>query len=217
MKEITELVFILDRSGSMANLVDDTIGSFNQFLQKQKAHPEETLATTVLFNHRIKFLHDQVTLEDVSLLSTKDYYVGGTTAMLDAIGYTLKRLYKRHQRLGVACRERAVLVVIMTDGMENSSLSYTTEDVRQLMHQRQTQDDWEFIFLGANIDAHQMGEHIGIRKDRRVNYHADKEGTRLNYEALSQTVSHFRQHRKVEDGWSEAIDRDYLKRQKNKE
>lgn len=217
MKDITELVFILDRSGSMANLVDDTIGGFNQFLKKQKTLPEDTRVTTVLFNHRIKLLHDQEPLEAVSLLSAKDYHVGGTTAMLDAIGYTLKRLHKRHHHLGVERRERAVLVVIMTDGMENSSLTYTTEDIRQLMHQRQTQDDWEFIFLGANIDAHQMGENIGIRKDRRVNYHADKEGTKLNYEALSKTVSHFRQHRTVNEGWSEAIDTDYIKRQKNKD
>lgn len=208
----TELVFILDRSGSMAGLEKDTIGGFNSMLERQKAEEGTCRITTVLFDHHEEILHDRIDIQAVRRMTAKEYQVGGSTALLDAVGRTIRKIGLVQKNSDPAYRAEKVLFVIITDGEENASREYTRTKVRQMIHHQQEKYRWEFIFLGANIDAADAAEHLGIRRDRAQNYHADKVGIDLNFTVMSEAVSKFRQTAEVPDDWNADIERDYRAR-----
>ncbi|WP_338452905.1 VWA domain-containing protein [Niallia oryzisoli] len=186
----TELVFILDKSGSMAGLEEDTIGGFNAMLKKQQKAEGDAFVTTVLFDHRYELLHDHILVKEISPLTENDYEAGGTTALLDAIGFTIQKMITLQKR---TCeRAEKVLFVITTDGMENASKEYTTEKIKKMIQYQQQEFGWDFMFLGANIDAISTAAEYGIHEEFAVNYHADQEGTRLNYEAVNEAASNIR-------------------------
>jgi hypothetical protein len=211
-KDLTELVFILDRSGSMSGLESDTIGGYNAMLEKQKKEPGEALITTVLFDDKYELLHDRINIRGLALITDKEYYVRGTTALLDAIGNTINKLANVQKRTSEDERAEHVMFVITTDGMENASREFSYEKIRQMIEHQKSKYGWEFIFLGANIDAIETAERFGISKDRATNYHADSEGTLLNYEVISETVSCLRANRKISENWKERIDEDFERR-----
>jgi hypothetical protein len=211
-KDLTELVFILDRSGSMSGLESDTIGGYNAMLEKQKKEPGEVLITTVLFDDKYELLHDRINIRGLAPITDKEYYVRGTTALLDAIGNTINKLANVQKRTSEVERAEHVMFVITTDGMENASREFSFEKIRQMIEHQKCKYSWEFIFLGANIDAIETAERFGISEDRATNYHADSEGTLLNYEVISETVSCLRANRKISENWKERIDEDFKKR-----
>lgn len=211
-KGLTELVFILDRSGSMSGLESDTIGGYNAMLQKQKKEPGEAIITTVLFDDKYELLHDRINLRGIEPITDKEYYVRGSTALLDAVGKTINKIGNVQKHTAEEERAEHVMFVITTDGMENASREFTYEKVRQMIEQQKSKYGWEFLFLGANIDAISTAERFGISKDRATNYNADSEGTLLNYEVLSETVSCMRASRKISDNWKDRIEEDFKKR-----
>lgn len=211
-KDLTELVFILDRSGSMSGLESDTIGGYNAMLEKQKKEPGEAIITTVLFDDRYDILHDRINLKGIAPITDKEYYVRGSTALLDAVGRTISKIGNAQKHTAEDERAEHVMFVITTDGMENASREYNYEKVREMIEHQKNKYGWEFIFLGANIDAVETAERFGISKDRAANYNADSEGTLLNYEVLSETVSCLRANRPIMEKWSQRIDEDYKKR-----
>lgn len=215
-KDLTELVFVLDRSGSMSGLEDDTIGGYNSMVEKQKKEQGEALITTVLFDDRYELLHDRINLKGISPITDREYYVRGTTALLDAIGRSIDKIVNVMRHTAEEEQAENVMFVIITDGMENSSKEYNYEHIRKMIEHQKKKYEWEFIFLGANIDAVETAERFGINQDRAANYHADTEGTRLNYKVLSETVSNFRASRPISDEWKKSIDEDYEKRKKKK-
>jgi len=187
-KNSTELVFILDKSGSMSGLESDTIGGFNSMLEKQKAVEGERRITTVLFDHTYTLLHDRIDIQSVKPMTDKEYYVGGSTALFDAIGKTINKIAREQKNAAEDSRAEKVMFVIITDGMENSSEEYTVNKVRQMIKHEKEKHGWEFIFLGANIDAVQVAGSFGIRKDRALNYVPDSKGTRLNFDVMAEEV-----------------------------
>lgn len=207
----TELVFILDRSGSMSGLESDTIGGYNGLLNKQKKEEGECRLTTVLFDDEYELLHDRVNLKDVSSITDREYWVRGSTALLDAIGRTISRMAASQERTLPRLRADRILVVITTDGMENSSCEYGVSRVREMIEEKKKLG-WEFLFLGANIDAVSTAARFGIQSDRAVNYHADSQGTQLNYEVLSEAVSCMRAGQALDPGWAAPIQKDYRTR-----
>jgi len=209
---MTELVFILDRSGSMYGLEQDTIGGFNSMLEKQKADSGEAFVTTVLFDHHIRFLHDRLPLREVKPMTDADYTVGGSTALLDAVGSTIQHIARIHKYAHPDHKPAKTLFVIITDGMENASRQYTYDRVKALISHEQEKYGWEFLFLGANIDAAAEGARFGIAADRAVTYKSDEAGTALNYEVLSDAISDVRACRPIEAHWSERIQADVKKR-----
>lgn len=211
-KNLTELVFILDRSGSMAGLEADTIGGYNSMLKKQQNADGEANVTTVLFNHDYELLHDRLNVRGISPITDKEYVVGGTTALLDAIGVTIQKIANVQKRTNDAERAENVLFVITTDGMENASREFTPEKVKGMVEHQKQNFGWEFIFLGANIDAITTAAHFGIDEDFAVNYHADNIGTQLNYEAVNEVVMKFRSGKKIDRSWKEDIEQDFNKR-----
>ena len=211
---MTELVFILDRSGSMGGLEKDTIGGFNAMLKKQKKQEGEVLVSTVLFNSHSKVIHDRVPLEQVQPMTEEDYCVGGTTALLDAVGGAIKHIGMVHKYARPEDRPEKTMVIITTDGMENASRKYTYDKVRQMIEHEKEKYGWEFLFLGANIDAVQEAARFGISADRAADYHCDQKGTALNYEVISEAVTSVRACRSVEANWKARIDEDYQKRGK---
>ena len=211
---MTELVFILDRSGSMGGLEKDTIGGFNAMLKKQKKQEGEVLVSTVLFNSYSKVIHDRVPLEQVQPMTEEDYCLGGTTALLDAIGGAIKHIGMVHKYARPEDRPEKTMVIITTDGMENASRKYTYDNVRQMIKHEKEKYGWEFLFLGANIDAVQEAARFGISADRAADYHCDQKGTALNYEVISEAVTSVRACRSVEANWKARIDEDYQKRGK---
>lgn len=212
---LTELVFILDRSGSMAGLESDTIGGYNALLQKQQTEPGEAVVTTVLFNDEYQLLHDRINIKGIRPITEQEYFVGGTTALLDAIGRTIHKISSAQEHTSPEYRAGKVLFVIITDGMENSSREYSYDKIKQMIEKQTDQHGWEFIFLGANIDAIAAAAGLGISADRAANYHADSQGTQLNYEAVSCAVSELRQNYKLSSKWKASIDEDFKKRSKN--
>ena len=210
---ITELVFILDRSGSMSGLEDDTIGGFNSLLEKQKREPGRAYVSTVLFDHESVVLHDRVDIQAVRPMTREDYTVRGCTALLDAIGGAIHHIGNVHRYARREDVPEHTLFVITTDGMENASRSYDSERVKRMIERRKEEDDWEFLFLGANIDAVETAKRFGIGADRAVNYHADHAGTRLNYEVLSEAVSAVRCSAPLGAEWKARIDADFSVRQ----
>ncbi|NLP48377.1 MAG: VWA domain-containing protein [Clostridiales bacterium] len=213
-KELTELVFILDKSGSMMGLEKDTIGGYNSMLEKQKAVEGQCRITTVLFDHDYELLHDRIDLEAVGPISGKEYQVGGSTALLDAIGRTIHKIANVQKNTAKEHRAEKILFVIITDGEENSSREYSAQKVKDLIEKQKTKYDWEFIFLGANIDAVETAGRFGIAPDRAVDYLADSQGTKLNYDAMSKTVAGFRATGAVNTAYLEEIRDDVKKRRK---
>ena len=216
MENLTELVFILDRSGSMSGLESDTIGGFNSMLEKQQSEPEGTaLVSTILFDHESIVLHDRVPLADVKPLTRKDYQVRGTTALLDAIGDAVKHIKNIHKYAREEDRPQKTLFVITTDGMENASYKFSYADIKKLI-ERQKELGWEFVFMGANIDAVEVAGHIGIDARRAVNYHADEEGTAQVFGAMAKFSSAFRAAPPMsamsDESWREDIDEDFKSR-----
>ena len=187
-KDKTELAFILDKSGSMSGLETDTIGGFNALLTKQKAIDGECHITTVLFDNNYELLHDRLDIKAVSLITEKEYQVGGTTALLDAIGITINKIGNVQKNTAEDFRAEKVMFVIITDGQENASNSYTVEKIREMIENQKTKYGWEFIFLGANIDAVQTAGNFGISADRAMDYLGDSKGTNLNFKVMSKTV-----------------------------
>ena len=211
-KGLTELVFILDKSGSMGGLEKDTIGGYNSMLEKQKAVPGECLITTVLFDNDYELLHDRIDIRAVSPITEKEYAVGGSTALLDAIGRTIHKIGNAQMNTADDYRAEKVMFVIITDGEENSSREYSAEKVKAQIQRQKEKYDWEFIFLGANIDAVETAGRFGIAPDRAQNYHADSEGTALNFRVMSDAVATFRECKEMPTGWNEEIDKDYKRR-----
>ena len=209
---LTEMVFILDRSGSMSGLEGDTIGGYNAMLAKQKKQPGEAVITTVLFDDQYELLHDRINLRGVAPITDKEYYVRGNTALLDAVGKTINKIGNAQKHTAEDERVEHVVVVITTDGMENASREFNEEKVRRMIEHQKSKYGWEFIFLGANIDAIATAERYGIGKDRAANYHADAEGTALNYSVVSETVSRVRTRQPIAENWKERIEADFNKR-----
>ena len=203
----TELVFVLDRSGSMSGLERDTIGGFNSLLEKQKKEPGKALVTTVLFDDRYEVLHDRADLEQLAPITGADYYVRGCTALLDAIGLTIQRISQAQERDAPAERPEKTLFVITTDGMENASREYDHARVRRMVERAVGEKGWEFLFLGANIDAISVAGRVGISADRAVTCSADPDGTRMNYDAVCAAASSVRASRPLAKDWKAEIER----------
>lgn len=213
-KGLTELVFILDRSGSMGGLEADTIGGFNSLLEKQRKEAGEALVSTVLFDNETEVLHDRVPLTDVAPMTDRDYYVRGCTALLDAVGGAIHHIGNIHKYARSEDVPEHTLFVITTDGMENASRRYTAPQVKKMVERQQEKYGWEFLFLGANIDAVETASHFGIAPQRAVNYHSDHEGTALNYEVLSDAVGAVRAGAPLGAQWKERIERDFEERKR---
>ena len=210
----TELVFILDRSGSMTGLEKDTIGGFNSMLKKQKKQDGKCYVSTVLFDHETEVLHDRQPLEKVGEMTEEEYYTRGSTALLDALGGAIHHIGKIHKYARKEDVPEHTLFIITTDGMENASHRYTAETVRAMIEKQKAKYGWEFLFIGANIDAVSTAARYGISGDRAVNYNADSEGTGIVYEALEATVSAVRSGKKLSSRWSKSINEDYERRGK---
>jgi uncharacterized protein YegL len=210
-KGLVELVFILDRSGSMSGLEGDTIGGYNSMLEKQRQESGEAVVTTVLFDHENELLHDRIPIRGIRPVTSKEYYVRGNTALLDAIGKSIQKIDNAVRNTLAEERPEKVLFIITTDGMENASREFDYNRVRQLVEHQKCMG-WEFIFLGANMDAFSLAARVGIEKDRVANYHADSRGTQLNYEILSEAVSYMRANHSLDKSWKDEIDRDYADR-----
>ncbi|NMB28682.1 MAG: VWA domain-containing protein [Clostridiaceae bacterium] len=211
-KGLTELVFILDKSGSMSGLESDTIGGFNSMLAKQKAVEGECFVTTVLFDNEYELVHDRIDIKAISPMTDKEYQVGGTTALLDAIGKTINKISNAQKHTAEEYRAEKVMFVIITDGLENSSREYSADKVKALIERQKEKYAWEFVFLGANIDAVETAGKFGISADRTMDYLADSEGTNLNFKMISQAVATFRKSGKVDESCFEEIREDVKKR-----
>ena len=208
-----ELVFILDKSGSMEGLEKDTIGGFNSMIQRQKKEAGEAYVSTILFNEESKVIHDRVSIKDVSKLTEEEYYVEGCTALLDAVGGAIKHIGNIHKYARKEDVPDKTLFVITTDGMENASRSYGYREVKRLITEQREKYGWEFIFLGANIDAEGEGEKFGIIREMAVKYHSDEEGTELNYRVIGDAISYVRRNKgRVDKHWKDEITKDYENR-----
>ena len=208
-RNATEIVFILDRSGSMSGLEADTIGGFNSMIERQKRLGGEALVSTVLFANQSEVIHDRVDIRAIRPMTGRTYTVGGCTALLDAIGGAIRHIGNVHRYARAEDVPARTLFVITTDGMENASRFYTAEKVRRMIGRQKARYGWEFLFLGANIDAVETARHIGIGADRAVNYHADSAGTRLNYDVVSEAIRAVRQSATLGADWKRRIDEDY--------
>ena len=211
-KNLTEIVFILDRSGSMAGLEDDTIGGFNAMIQKQKGEDGEAYVSTVLFDNYSEVIHDRVDIQKIQPMTRKDYYVRGCTALLDAVGKAIHHIGNVHKYAREEDRPEKTIFVITTDGMENASREYTYDRLKAMIERQKEKYGWEFLFLGANIDAVSTARRFGIDEDRAVNYHCDSAGTALNYEVISDAIRTVRSCAVLEPDWKVRIDEDYQKR-----
>ena len=209
---ITELVFILDRSGSMSGLESDTVGGFNTMIEKQKKQNAPCYVSTVLFNHTSEVLYDRVKLGEVQKMTEDDFFVGGSTALMDAIGGAIHHIGNIHKYIRPEDVPANTMFVIMTDGMENASRNYSSDRVKQMIERQKKRYGWEFLFIGANIDAVETAACYGIDADRAVNYHADKEGTRVVYQSVANAVCSLRENKELRADWSEEIDKDYQSR-----
>ena len=209
---ITELVFILDRSGSMSGLEQDTIGGFNAMIEKQKKQDGECYVSTVLFDDASEVLHDRVKLSEIKKMTEDDYYVRGCTALIDAIGGAIHHIGNIHKYARPEDVPAHTMFVITTDGMENASRHYNSDTVKKMIERQKRKYGWEFLFIGANIDAVETAARFGIEKERAVNYHADKKGTKVLYETVSQAVCNVRMSQPLAANWSEDITNDFEER-----
>ena len=207
-KNLTEIVFILDRSGSMSGLEGDTIGGFNSMLDKQKKQDGEALVSTVLFDSTCEVLHDRVDIQKIEKLTDRDYYVRGCTALLDAIGGAIHHIENVHKYIREEDVPEHVMFIITTDGMENASREYSSDKVKKMIEKKKEQG-WEFLFLGANIDAVETARTFGISSDRTVKFRNDSRGIAVNYEAVSDAVCCMRAGGAISESWKESIEEDF--------
>ena len=208
MSKFTEIVFILDRSGSMAGLEADTIGGFNSLIQKQKREDGKAVVSTVLFDDKCEVLHDRKDLIEIAPLTEEDYYVRGCTALLDAVGGAIHHIGNVHKYARAEDRPEKTLFIITTDGMENASRKYGYEKVKRVIERQKERYGWEFLFLGANMDAVSVAGRFGIAPERAVRFHCDEKGTELNYRVLSETIANVICGAPMEASWKEEIERD---------
>ena len=209
---LTEIVFILDRSGSMAGLEDDTVGGFNAMVEKQKKEQGEALLSAVLFSDGSQVLYDRVDIRKVEPMTDRQYRVGGCTALLDAIGGAVHHIANVHKYAREEDRPGKTIFIITPDGMENASRAYSYDEVQRMVKHEQEKYGWEFLFLGANMDAISAARSFGIRADRAVRYRRDSAGTALNYSVVSETVARVRRRERIEPDWSAPIEADVKKR-----
>lgn len=218
-KDLTEIIFILDRSGSMRGLEADTIGGYNSLVEKQKKEKGEAIISTVLFDDKQNVIHDRVELNNMKPLTDKEYYVRGCTALLDAVGGAIHHIKNVHKYAREEDRPEKTLFIITTDGMENSSCRYTYDEVKKMVECQKEKYGWEFLFLGANIDAIEVAGRFGINEDRAVRYECDETGTAINYKVLNKAVSRVRASATcpsmaLSKDWKKEIEKDYKKRHK---
>ena len=209
---LTELVFILDRSGSMSGLESDTIGGFNAMIAKQKKEDGEAYVSTVLFDNVSEVLHDRVLLKDIPKMTEKDYTVRGCTALIDAIGGTIKHIRNIHKYARPEDVPAHTMFIITTDGQENASHRFSSDEVKKMIEHQKADYGWEFLFIGANIDAVETAARFGIERNRAVNYNADSKGTQILYETLSAPICAMRADAAISDDWSQSIEEDYKNR-----
>lgn len=212
-KNLTEIVFIIDRSGSMSGLESDTIGGFNSMIEKQRREEGKALVSTVLFDGVSEVVHDRVPLESIAKMTEKDYCVRGCTALLDAMGGAIKHISTVHKYIRDEDMPEQTIFIITTDGMENASREYTSEKVKKLVEEKKKLG-WEFIFLGANIDAVETAKHYGITEDRAANYCCDSAGTAINFSVMNEAISMVRSKKSLDRTWKKRIEADFEKRGK---
>lgn len=208
LKNLVELVFILDRSGSMSGLEQDTIGGFNSLIKKQKKEEGETIVSTILFNDKNEVIHDRVNINEIGILTENEYYAAGCTALLDAVGNSINHIVNVHKNLPVEERPSKTMFFITTDGMENSSKEYSYTKIRQLIEDRKEKDAWEFVFLGANIDSVAEATKLGIDADNACDYNCDPKGTKIIYDSMCAAISESRQNKRLSKSWRMNIDND---------
>ena len=213
-KGLTEIVFILDKSGSMSGLEKDTIGGYNSFLERQRKIDGEAFVSTLLFSDRSEVIHDREPIEKVNPMTDEQYYVEGCTALLDAIGGAVHHIGNVHKYARDEDRPEKTVFVITTDGQENSSHEYTYDKIKKMIEHQQEKYGWEFLFLGANMDAISEASKLGIRQDRAVRYECDEVGTALNYECVCDTITDIRMGKAMSGNWKRRID-DYRKTKKS--
>lgn len=207
--DVLEMVFILDRSGSMEGLEQETIGGFNSLIARQKELTKNALVTTVLFDHHIEFLHDRVPLEKLSKLTNQDYYVRGSTALLDAIGTTIKHLIRTRKHKSLHHLPSKTMVVITTDGMENASRYYSYEDINTMIRRQKHEYDWEFIFLGANIDTFNVAAKMGISADRASSFRHNRQGVAATYQGIARFAEALQSgEKRPDDTWKQELEHD---------
>lgn len=212
-QNLTEIIFIIDRSGSMAGLESDTVGGYNSFLERQK-EDGNAIISTVLFNSESTVIHDRIPLEQVKPMTRKEYFASGSTALLDALGGAIHHIGNVHKYARKEDVPERTIVVITTDGMENSSRRYSYEQVRQMVERQKKKYDWEFLFLGANMDAIAAAGRFGIEEDRAVRFHSDKKGTAMNYAVVGEAVMSMRHSKaRVNGSWKKAIEEDFESRE----
>ena len=209
---VTELVFNLHRSGSMSGLETDTIGGFNSMIQKQKKEKGEAYVSTILFDNVSEVLHDRISLKSVPKMTERDYTVRGCTALIDAIGGAIKHISNIHKYARPEDVPAHTMFIITTDGQENASTQFGSDQVKKMIEQKKEADGWEFLFIGANIDAVETAAQFAIDKNRAVNYCADSQGTHVLYETLAAPISAMRANQKISDSWGEAIEEDHNQR-----
>lgn len=209
---ITELVFILDRSGSMSGLESDTIGGFNAMITKQKKEDGEAYVSTILFDNVSEVLYDRVPLKEIPKMTAKDYTVRGCTALIDAIGGAIKHIRNIHKYVRPEDVPAHTMFIITTDGQENASHRFSSDEVKKMIEHQKAEYGWEFLFIGANIDAVETAAKFGIDRNRAVNYTADSEGTQLLYETLSAPICAMRADKKISDDWGLSIEEDHKNR-----
>jgi uncharacterized protein YegL len=213
-KDLTEIVFILDRSGSMGGLESDTIGGYNAMLAKQQAASGQAVVSTVLFDDSCEVLHDRLDLKTVKPMTDKEYFVRGCTALLDAVGGAIHHIGNIHKYARDEDRPEKTIFIITTDGQENASRRYTYDRVKAMIERQKETYGWEFIFLGANIDAINVASQFGIDANHASDYHADSEGTQLNYQVLNEAICSIRKNKSLDAGWKEKIEHDYKSRKR---
>ena len=206
-KGLTEMVFIIDNSGSMSGFEKDTVGGFNSMIEKQKQEEGEAYVSTVLFNNYSTVIHDRVSIEKVEPLTEREYRVGGCTALHDAIGGAIHHIANVHKYAREEDVPEKTIFLITTDGMENASHAYGSEKVKSMIKRQEETKGWEFVFAAANIDAVHTAENIGIRRERAANYRQDREGTEMLYCAMSEAVSSYRRSSSVDDKWADNLDK----------
>lgn len=211
-QNVTEVIFILDRSGSMGGLEDDTIGGFNSTLEKQKELDGDVVVSTVLFDNEFEVLHNRLDINTINPLTRKEYYVRGMTALLDAVGRSIR--YIKHQYADTLKEDRPskVLFVITTDGMENASREFNYKRLKKMILEVQEKYNWEFLFLGANIDAVGEAAKFGINEERAVRFHSDKKGTSKNYEAINEAMTSLRTTNMIKKNWKSRVEEDFDER-----
>ena len=209
---LTELVFILDRSGSMSGLESDTIGGFNAMIAKQKKEEGEAYVSTILFDNVSEVLHDRINLKEIPNMTSKDYTVRGCTALIDAIGGAIKHIGNIHKYARPEDVPAHTMFIITTDGQENASHRFSSDEVKKMIENQKEKYGWEFLFIGANIDAVETAARFGIERNRAVNYNADSKGTQILYETLSAPICAMRADAAISDDWSQNIEDDFNNR-----